>query len=247
VQGKNFPWRGPRGTRRAAFSPCTDLAKVFRARDGHTLLEIGVALAIVGILAAIGWGYVKGSLVNYRLMQVARMMQADVQQLRTLAISSGRQTRLRFVDCDRDLDPDDVQVGAWDLQLGNRAVGSTEWDTLPPDEDGVVDVGAGERNLAPDQANEAPDVSLAAWPELEGPDVGNEDTVVFSPRGWLENPAGDFTDGFIALSVVNKFALREGYDRRVTLKVSRGGFARLETSENNAVNGTVGAGEATTR
>lgn len=175
------------------------------------------------------------------------MLQSDLQELRTLAVSTNRQTRLVFLVADTTLDPYDVQVGEWLLQVGDRSAGSVEWDTLPIDE-GTADNSRGERSLSPGGGDETPGISLAPWPTLEGPGVDNADAIVFSPRGWVENPGGDFVDGYIALRLVNKRAAREGRTEEATIRLSRGGLTRLEVSDPTRLpTNTVGSGEATTR
>ncbi len=216
------------------------------SRSGHTLVELAVALAIVGILTAMGWFAVSDEVDRFRMMKAARMLQSDVQELRALAIATNRETRLLFTAADAALDPSDVQVGEWLLQVGNRSQGSVEWDTLPID-DGS-DGSLGERSLSDGGANEAPDISLAPWPALEGPAMGNEDSIVFSPRGWVSNPVTDFPDGYVAVRIVNKAALARGATEEATLRISRGGLARLEVSESSALpDNAVGAAEASTR
>ncbi len=54
---------------------------------------------------------------------------------------------------------------------------------------------------------------------------------MFSPKGWVTNPPGDFsTDGYIELTLVNKAALVDGIDDSVTLHISRAGMVRVESS-----------------
>jgi type II secretory pathway pseudopilin PulG len=206
-----------------------------------------VAIAIVGILAGMGWYAIQDEVDRYRMMKAARLLQSDIQSLRTLAITTNRETRILFIGADAALDPADVQVGEWLLQAGDRSSNSVEWDTLPIDE-GSPDNSQGERSLSVGGADECPHISLAPWPTLAGPGVGNADALVFSPRGWIENPAGDFTSGYVALRIVDKRALSRGETWDATIRVSRGGLARLEVSDATTLPSTlVGTGEATTR
>lgn len=191
-------------------------------RRGHTLVELAVALAVVAVLAAIGWGVFQERITTYRMFRVARMLSSDLTTARSLALDTNREVRIHFVEADTALDPADAQHGAWDVQVGNRNSGSTQWDTLPVDIDGEVDVGQGERSLEPDGNQESPWISLADWGSL------SDDAIVFSPRGWLANDASDFVDGQITVEIVNKRALRDGNDQRVRLSVARSGFIRME-------------------
>lgn len=210
-------------------------------RVASTLVELAVAAAIVVILSAIGWGVLQDRITSHRMIGVSKMLYNDIVTLRTLAIGSNRETRLLLVEGDAELDPSDAQHGAWRLQIGDKASGSAEWDTLPPDLDGAVDESEGIRSLERDGENEAVGVSLAMWSDLE------DDSIVFTPRGWVGNPADDFENGYIALSVVNKRALANGIDERGTLQIARSGFARLEFGQRSELpEGAVGS-EATSR
>jgi type II secretory pathway pseudopilin PulG len=206
-------------------------------------VELVVAIAIIGILAGMGWSTIQPEVDRFRMMKAARMLHADLQSLRATAIATNRETRIVFTVADDALDPADVQVGEWLLQAGDRSTASVEWDTLPID-DGT-DSSEGERSLSPGGADETPHVSLARWPTLLGPGTDNADAIVFSPRGWVANPAGDFADGYVALRIVNKRALGRGADESVTLRVSRGGLTRLEVGASTTLPATtVGTGEA---
>ncbi len=217
--GKEFP-REPAGSR----SKLWIVAGTFFAarRAGHTLVEIAVALSVVAILVGIGWGLLQSRLSTFRMFRVARMLHADLVTARALALDTNREVRVRFVSADSALDPEDQQHGAWDVQVGNRGSGSTQWDTLPVDVDGVVDVSQGERSLEEGGADESPAISLAQWPSLE------DDAVVFTPRGWLGNRAGDLVDGEVVLEVVNKRALADGRDERVRVTVVRSGLVGMQ-------------------
>ncbi len=218
-----------------------------RNESGHSLVELVVAIAIVGILAGIGWTNIQPEVDRFRMMKAARLLHADLQSLRALAIATNRETRVHFLLADSALDPADVQLGEWLLQVGNRSSNSSEWDTLPVDMNGEGDNSAGERSLSPGGADEVPHISLAPWPTLAGPGTDNADSIVFSPRGWVANPATDFSSGYVDLRIVNKRALGEGRTEEVTLSVSRGGLTRLEVGASSMLPATsVGVGEVTT-
>lgn len=168
------------------------------------------------------------------MMKAARLLQADVQNLRSISISTNRETRMLLVEGDASLDPEQPYLGVWTLQVGNRSLGSTEWDTLPLDE-ANTDNSQGERDISEGAAQDMPDISLASWDTLSGPGSGNDNAIVFSPRGWVSNPSEDFVDGFVTLRVVNKHALAQGYNQEARLKIARSGFARLEASESTTL------------
>lgn len=219
--GKQFPDRNAVDRTNGQFPAGTFFAYNRRA---HSLVELAIAVAVVAVLAGIGWGVFQDRFTTYRMLDVARMLQSDLATLRSLAIDTNREARVHFVEADTAMDPDDAQHGAWELQMGNRSSGSTEWDTLPIDVGGVVDSSEGERSLEPDGRNEARFVSLATWGTLE------DDAIRFTPRGWLGNGAGDYVDGEIVLKVVNKRALGKGATEEVTLRVARSGLVRMESS-----------------
>ena len=226
--GKNFPLRITT-TRRGADR--RDGSVLACQTGGHTLVELAVAIAIVGILAGIGWTSLQPLLDRYRMMKTARMLHADIQNLRNIAIATNRETRLKLVEADSALDPGEPQVGAWLLQAGNRSSGSSEWDTLPIDDDEGSDDSEGVRDIGVDGGEAALHISLAVWTVLAGPGADNADCVVFTPRGWVHNPPGDFADGYLALTLVNKGSTGRGGDEHATIRISRGGLARIEASE----------------
>ncbi len=215
-------------------------------KAGFTLPELAVVIAILAILASIGWYAVQTSLAQFRLLKIARLLHSDLQQLRSLAINSNRQTRLVLVSGDAVLDPTEPQGGEWLLQIGNRSGLSNEWDTLPPNENGVEDDGLGERSLYPGGSMETPWISLADGPRLVGPGLNCAGAIVFSPRGWIENPPSDFSSGYITLTLVNKRATFDGGMGRADLRISRTGMIRIETGERSLLpENPVGAAEAT--
>jgi prepilin-type N-terminal cleavage/methylation domain-containing protein len=216
-------------------------------RGGHTLVEIVMVLAILAILVALGVSSARDQIGQFRLMSAARLFQSDVQSLRALAVAENREARVVIAESDASLNPAEAQVGMWLLQIGDKSRGSTVWDTLPIDEGGVADGSQGERSLDVDGSEERPGISLATPPPLAGPGLGNQDTIVFSPRGFIANPIGDFVDGFITVDFVNKRGhTSDGSAPRVRLRIARGGLAHMETSEATGLaDGSVGAGGTT--
>jgi len=218
------------------------------SRGGHTLAELALVVSLLAVLAMIGWSSARDQVAASRLMSAARLFQSDVQGLRALAVATNREARVVLTEADAALDPTEPQVGMWLLQVGDRSAGSTEWDTLPLDLDGVADGGQGERSLDVDGSEERPGISLAEWSPLRGPGLGNQDAIVFSPRGFVSNPVGDFVGGYISVELVNKRGSRasDGTFPHVKLRISRGGLAHMETSDRTALaDGSVGAGGTT--
>ena len=225
----------------------------FRAgRSGFTLLEIATALVIISILTAIGFSTLKSFIPRYRLIQASKELQEDLMSLRMSAIDQNSETRLLLTGADDDWSTAGApSMGSWELQGGNRPLLSNRWDTYPLDleGDGTDDAqGEGLVDIARGGIRSRRGVSLVPWGTLSGPGSGNDDSVVFSPRGWVTNPADDFDeDGYITLTLVNKIGLAEGVDDHVQVRISRAGMVRLQSSLGHDLGGgAAGTGSAST-
>jgi prepilin-type N-terminal cleavage/methylation domain-containing protein len=201
-------------------------------RAAFTLVELAVVLAIIAVTAAVGWGTLRADLPRFRMIQAARMLRSDLEQLRALSTATNRETRLLLVSSPGSCAGTD-SGGSWALQIGDRDSRSTRWEYLPEDagtdgsdddsSQGLVDLGPG--------GNRAADgVCLRQWPSLSGPNSGNQDAIVYSPRGWVNNPGQDFSGrGYVELSLVNVQSA-PGVVDEITVLVARSGNTRLETS-----------------
>jgi hypothetical protein len=77
-------------------------------------------------------------------------------------------------------------------------------------------------------------VSIEPWGAADG-------TIVFNPRGWVTNEAGDFdARGYIEVTFVNKRARARGTTDEWTAVVSRGGLVRLEHTSGTPVGNGAG-------
>lgn len=200
-------------------------------RRAFTLIEVIIAISILGIVAVIGWGSMRKQLPRFRMVRAARSLKSDLMNLRSLAVQTNRETRLRFTSSGGDCGDGLSWGGSWEMAIGNQAVASDDWDLLPADaeDDGSDDdrseatVDLGEGGLQAERW-----VCLEQWDSLQGPSVGNADAIVFSPRGWVSNPASDFTSsGYIELTLVNQEAARQGVPDDVSILVTRAGLVRL--------------------
>jgi len=203
--------------------------------SGFTLIEVAAVLALIAVLAALGYQNLHKMMPRYRMMQTAKDLRADLMGLRMSAIQNNRQTRLLLVDSDSTWEtPGSPNVGHWKLQLGNKSLRSNSWDTFPQDadEDGTDDATQkGTIEVSKGGQDEVRSVSLAPWQVLLGPGLNNADAIVFGPRGHVINPAADFgVDGTITLTLVNKEALLDGREDTVSLKIARTGLVRMQTS-----------------
>jgi prepilin-type N-terminal cleavage/methylation domain-containing protein len=197
-----------------------------RAR-GFTLLELVVTIALASIIASIGWVSTRDQLPRYRLQKAAKLLKSDLEQVRNEAIFRGKETRLAFQRSGGTCEPSAPAAGAWLLQIGDRSVGSTVWDTFPADrqEDGNDDdAGQGTVDLASGERS-AKHVCLEDWGTLGL--APNEDAIVFNSRGWVRNPDVDYASGFIGLTLVNTDA--RGRRERVDLLVAKSGTTMLQT------------------
>lgn len=208
-----------------------------------------MVLALLVVLSAVGFGSLSHLMPRYRLVGSAQSLRGDIMALRMTSIETNRETRLLLVSADPDYgDAGTDSIGIWKLQVGNRSLRSSTWDTLPIDPDGadlrttrgLVDVSVGGED-------ERLGVSLMPWYSLSGPWSGNGDAVVFSPQGFVINPAADFgSDGYITITLLNKDALARGVDDTIELKVSRSGMVEMISSLGKEQAGTVGTESVTT-
>lgn len=217
-------------------------------RRGYTLVELVVALGIVTILAAIGWSSLRDYIPRFRLVGAAKMLRADINELRNTALATNRQTRLVLTGSGGDCSDRDTYGGSWRLEIGDASRNSKKWDVLPAD---LVETGAdadqseGVRDIGPDGARKARGVCLEAWDTLSGPGTGNDDAIVFSTRGWVENPFEDFDSrGYFVLTFVNQVAARNGATDEIAVTVSRAGVVQVSTPVDEADRPELGTGTA---
>lgn len=194
---------------------------------GFTLLELVVTVALIGIIASIGWVSTRDQLPRYRLQKAAKLLRKDLEQVRNEAIYRGKETRLAFQRSGGACDGTTPSAGAWLLQIGNESIGSTVWDTFPADAlddgtdddtaQGTVDLTSGDRA--------AKHICLEDWGSLGVPP--NQDAIVFNSRGWVRNPDIDYTSGFIGITLINVDA--RGRRESVDLLVAKSGTSMLQT------------------
>lgn len=210
-----------------------------RARRGVTLVEIAIVVAIIGILAAIGAGMLSELIPSWRTRRAALDFAAAVEQARSMAIADNVQYRVHITDTDADPTSGSDNVGTYWVQKGDDAQSTTAWDTLPVDMSGTDTLtGEGYVNLARDQEDSLPWVSLKT-PDSALAGVGTwTDSIVLNPRGQLDNPAADFAcdangdgsaDGYICVTFVNKKrAVASGVEDKWVVLISRAGMARVQ-------------------
>lgn len=215
-----------------------------RGIRGVTLLEIAIVVAVIGILAAAAGTLLTETIPSWRTRRAAREFAAALTTCRQMAIAQGVEYRVRLAAADPSPDGDTPSIGAYFVERGDAATGSTSWDILPWDKDGSGTL-AGEGTVVISEGGEdaLKGVSIAAWDPISGVDG---DDIVCSPRGWLVNAVSDFdAQGYIAVRFFNKPANRRGVDDSWKVMVSRGGMVRLESSRQDAVGAPSGTPEAT--
>lgn len=205
-----------------------------RARDkqGFTLIEMSLVIAIIGVLAIIAVPNMGAMLPQYRLNRTVREFADHIQLARMSAIAQNRQYRICLVE--KDAAPttgnQTSNAGHYTIQAGNASTNSSSWDTLP------IGTGsaAGDFVFNYSSGKYYTGVSLTGWTLLGGPGVGNENCIVFSPRGWIDNPTDDFSNaGYIQVYFRNK-ASNPRNDSRTVL-VSRGGLTRIRSGDSSTV------------
>ena len=217
-----------------------------RGSGGFTLLELVIVVAIVLILTAIGIVQSKEMVPRYRTRRAALTFSTLVNQCRALAIQTNRECSIWLLDYDSSLSNLSSNSGAYWVGIGDKSNGSSTWDYLPPDSladgsdddvsEGLVDIG--------DDTNAfyARHVGLQSWGAgLSGPGTTNANRIVIDPQGFVINPVGDFdSTGHITLTFVNKVARADGRVEDYTVRVSRAGMTRIDSTANVKFDSAVG-------
>ncbi len=203
-------------------------------QGGFTLLELILVVSILGIISTLAWGSLQSQMPRYRLVRAANELAEDIAALRMTAISTNLETRILVEEVDDDISDPETWGGAWRLQAGNSSSNSSRWEDLPIDarDDGTDDQqGEGPVDIGPEGNRRAPGVGLDVGSVIVGPGSGNGNAVVFTPRGWVSNPANDFDGrGYITLRLVNKLAIARGLQDEVHVRIARSGYVRLEST-----------------
>jgi Tfp pilus assembly protein PilE len=202
-------------------------------RRGFKLIELAVAVGIIGILGGLGVSSSQQLVPRYRAQQAAAGLEQDIQLARQLATTHNREARIRFVEFDNAAsNTASPNRGRYLIQLGNRAAASTYWDTLPLDDGEDTHTAEGTVDLSPGSDDYLKGISLEDWGTLDGPSGDNADALVFSPLGVISNPETDFADEG-AFEVV--FANKGDDTDRVAVRVYQGGMVRTAKAGGDAL------------
>jgi prepilin-type N-terminal cleavage/methylation domain-containing protein len=194
-------------------------------RRGFSLIELMIVVAIFSILAVTGFGMTRNTMPRYRAYSAAEQFEGNVATCRMVAIRSGYECRILMSDYDDKpgvLTADNT--GEYYIQLGNKSIQSDDFETLPTS---LMEV-KGHFTIAKGSTDYKRNVSILAWDTLNGTTGAGSDSIVFSPRGFVANPASDFNDGYITIKFVNKLAYADGIEDIYKVQIARSGMTRIE-------------------
>lgn len=196
-----------------------------RRQRGFSLIELMIVVAIFSVLAIVGFGLTRDTLPRYRASSAAEQFKSNVAKCRMVAIRSGYECRILMSDYDDDpTDLNSDNAGEYYLQLGNKSTQADDFETLPTS---LMEV-EGTFSLAKGSTHYRRNVSIMEWGSLTGTTGSGADSIVFSPRGFVANPAADFDDGYITISFVNKVSYNKGIQDIYKVQIARSGMTRIE-------------------
>ncbi len=223
------------------------------SRAGFSLIEMAITVAVIGVLSVLGVAIMQDAVPGWRTRRAALEFAEHVNGARMRAVAESVQVRIILDAWDTDIDAYGGldSVGAYRVQKGDASTGSSSWDTLPADMDGSDSLTwEGTIDFSEGSEHSLTGVSLDNTFDGTIDGVGGEsNTLVFSPRGWMQNPATDFAcdidddgaaDGYICFDFVNKKARAHGRTDMWRVMVSRGGIARVQSPEGTPVGGAGG-------
>lgn len=199
------------------------------------MLEMAIVIAIFGVMAYLATTLINGALPSWRTRRAAMDFMASLQQARMRATGDGVQYRVVLRQFDSSPGDLSANYGEYTIEKGDNGVYSETWDILPVDMTlESSDSSLGTINIASGEGQALPKVSIEQWASIVGISDDGLSDIVFSPRGFLDNPASDFEpgNGYIAVSFINKAAYAEGTIDRWTVYVSRGGEVKMESGRN---------------
>jgi len=216
-----------------------------RAQRGFTLIELILVVAIFLVVTVLGFGMTRDTMPRYRAKKGALQFAGHVSMCRMLAVETNKECRILMADYDAS--PASLTTGhkgKYFIQMGNKDLNADEFETLPTDdigEKGTWDIGTGSKD-------KLRRVSIMEYETISGPSSAGSNSIVFSPRGFLTNPAGDFNDGYITISFVNKVAYSKGISDIFKVHIGRTGMTRIENPLMNSpyASGTPGSSGTST-
>ena len=194
----------------------TILAKGDGVPGGFTLLEVLIVVTIMAVVVSITASDLSQLMGRFRLNGAARELASVVELCRFQAISANVEYALVLVESDPD--PGDGHPrsnrGRYEVHRADPSSSPVTWSVT---NDGIYDFAEG--------PNERLGVSIEQWDALQGSaSHALSDAVIFSPRGYLLNAAGDFSGGVIRVVLRNKGA--QFVEQRV-VRIDKGGNVRI--------------------
>ena len=205
-----------------------------REQRGFTLVELAIVVAVIGIISALAGWQVQSMVPKFRAKAAALEFAKYVDYCRNLAIRTNRECKVTLLAWDSaPASIASTNYGSYSISLGNASLNSTTWDILPVDTytDTTDDEqGMGVIDLGQSGQQKQNKVSIRyTQGDIGGPRTGLTESLVFAPRGYLQNPSTDFSaTGYIEVEFVNKQALSEGINDVFVVMVSRMGMTRLD-------------------
>ena len=208
-----------------------------KSRRGFTLIEIAIVVAVIGILSALAVINGESLLPDVRTREAAREFAKYVDYMRMTALRNNRETRICMDTYDSSpASLTSANQGKYILYVGNKSTNSTNWDLMPGDlYDNSADDDSSQATIDISKSGKQHKikVSIGDWgSSIGGPYTGNKDCIVFSPRGWVLNPASDFNgQGFIEITFVNKIARSTGVNHDYIVMIARSGMTRIDNQK----------------
>jgi prepilin-type N-terminal cleavage/methylation domain-containing protein len=195
-----------------------------RANKGFTLIELILVVAIFLVVTVLGFGLTRDTMPRYRARKGAVLFAGHLSLCRMIAVETNKECRILMSDFDSSpANLSTAQVGKYFIQVGNKDLNSDSFDTLPTDDINEK----GTWDISPSSTDKLRRVSILEWDTISGPTAAGSNSIVFSPRGFLTNPAGDFIDGYITISFVNKVAYSKGISDIFRVRIGRTGMTRI--------------------
>ncbi len=212
--------RSGRSQRVSAVPPRDVRGMILATKDGvpggFTLLEVLMVVTIMAVVVSITASDMSQLMGRFRLNGAARELASVVELCRFQAISANVEFALVLVESDPEPGDGNSQTNRGRYEV-HRADPSTSPVTWSVTNDGIYDFAQG--------PNERLGVSIEEWHLLQGSaSHALSDAVIFSPRGYLLNAAGDFTGGVIRVVLRNKAA--PFVEQRV-VRIDKGGNVQI--------------------